>query len=197
MDAIDPAALVAAHETFADVVGDAATGHVVIQSKGVEAVAVLFKQLVQGGREVRAGRVVGVHPQRPGLRGEVKRLLPRGPEVVHMRPVVAGIVGIDAVNRAVLLADLGDLEALGLGPGGVHYDHFANGGSELSQTTVKPFGFVADNHTKRDLLAWASFLHLAGRWVVNKRKPPALAGGSCCGCGEMETKLREPVSLRR
>ena len=67
VDAIDPLALVAAHEALADVVGDAAAGHVMVEGEGVKVLAVLGHELVQGSGEVGAGGIVGVDPQRPGL----------------------------------------------------------------------------------------------------------------------------------
>ena len=67
VDAVDPLALVAAHQALADVVGDAAAGDVMVEGEGVEVLAVLGDELVQGGGEVGAGGIVGVDPQRPRL----------------------------------------------------------------------------------------------------------------------------------
>ena len=67
VDAVDPLALVAAHQALADVVGDAAAGDVMVEGEGVEVLAVLGHELVQGGGEVGAGGIVRVDPQRPRL----------------------------------------------------------------------------------------------------------------------------------
>ena len=80
----------------------------------------------------------------------------------------------------MLLADLGNLDALGLGAGGMDYADLADCGSEFSQASVKPLGFVANYYAKRDLLARAWVLHL---WVVElcqqNENPRRWPGASC------------------
>ena len=97
-----------------------------------------------------------------------------------MLPFVAFGVTIDVVGGAVLLADLGNLDALGLGAGGMDYANLADGGSKLGEATVEPLGFVADNDAKRDLLARAGVLHL---WAVElcqqNENPRRWPGASC------------------
>ena len=177
VDLVDPFPLVAADEALAEVVGDAAAGDVVVEGEGVEVGGKLTEELVKGGRKVVAGDVVGVDPEGPGFAGQVEGPLAGGTEVVDVRPLVARGVGVDVVACAVLLADLGDLDALGLGAGGVDDAHLADGRGELGERAVESLRLVPHDDAKRDLLARADNLHL-GRWrFVNKAKPPAVAGG--------------------
>ena len=130
VDLVDPLAAIAADEALADVVGDASAGYVVVEGEGVEVGAELGEQLVEGGGEVGAGRIVGVDPKRPRFAGEVEGFLASGAEVIDVGPIVAGGVSVDIVARAVLLADFGHGDAFGLGAGRVDYANLADGRAE-------------------------------------------------------------------
>jgi hypothetical protein len=94
----------------------------------------------------------------------------------------------------VLLADLGNLDALGLGAGGVDYDHLADRGPEFGEATVEPLGFVADNDAKRDLLARAGVLHLWAVELCQQNENPRRWPGASCLIWLLE--LRSEAELR-